>query len=210
LDGFKGTAHVDRFGSYAHLADRRCFCWAHLRRDFERVKGRGGVSKKIGKACLQVHHDLFNIWHRFEAGEIDRAGLGALLEPLKPRLKQALELGLAEKGSNKHGKTASFCRNLLTDWAVLWRFSEIEGGQPTNNDAERTVRKAVILRKISYGTQSKRGSRFIERMLTVIETCRRQKRDVFAYLIAACEAKLAGSPAPTLLPQEMSELLAPT
>ena len=210
LSGFKGTAHVDRYGSYAHMGDRRCFCWAHLKRDFKRVEQRGGLSKKIAKVGLRVHRDLFKAWHRFEAGEFDREGLRAALRPLESRLRPVLQEGAARKGSKKHGKTAGFCQNLLDDWACLWRFAEIEGGRPTNNAAERSVRHGVILRKTSFGTQSKRGSRFIERMLTAIETCRRQKRDVFAYLTAACEAALFGEAAPSLLPPEMLALAAPT
>lgn len=78
--------------------------------------------------------------------------------------------------------------------------SEHEGVEPTNNTAERVLRHAVIWRKLSFGTQSAGGSRFVERMLTTIETCRLQKRNVFIYLTAAVEAHLARKPAPSLLP----------
>jgi hypothetical protein len=53
--------------------------------------------------------------------------------------------------------------------------------EPTNNASERALRHAVIWRKLSFGTQSAGGSRFVETMLTMIETCRQQSRDVFAY-----------------------------
>jgi len=57
----------------------------------------------------------------------------------------------------------------------------------------------VIWRKLSFGTQSASGSRFVETMLTVIETCRQQGRNVFPFLTAAVEAHLAHQPAPLLL-----------
>jgi hypothetical protein len=57
----------------------------------------------------------------------------------------------------------------------------------------------VIHRKLSFGTQSEAGSRFIERMLTVNETCRLQGRFIFAYLTAAVEAYFAKKPAPSLI-----------
>ena len=60
-------------------------------------------------------------------------------------------------------------------------------------------RPAVIWRKLSFGTQSERGSRFVETMLSVIETCRQQKRDVFRFVTAAVEAHFARRPAPLLL-----------
>jgi hypothetical protein len=58
----------------------------------------------------------------------------------------------------------------------------------------------VIWRKLSFGIRSARGSRFVEAMLTVIETCRQQSRDVFAYVTAAARANCADQPTPSLLP----------
>jgi transposase len=76
---------------------------------------------------------------------------------------------------------------------------EVEGVEPTNNAAEQALRQAVIWRKLSFGTQSSAGSRFVERLLTVMETCRRQKRNVFSWLVDAVEARFAGKTAPSLL-----------
>jgi transposase len=75
------------------------------------------------------------------------------------------------------------------------------GGEPTNNAGERSLRQAVIWRKLSFGTQSAAGSRFVETMLTVIESCRQQRRNVFAFVTAAVEAQLAHQPTPSLLPR---------
>ena len=68
--------------------------------------------------------------------------------------------------------------------------------EPTNNAAERAVRHAVCWRKTSYGTDSVRGSRFVERILTVVATCRQQDRGVLDFLIQA----LTGPAKPSLLP----------
>ena len=81
----------------------------------------------------------------------------------------------------------------------LWTFVEVDGVEPTNNAAERALRHAVIWRKLSFGTQSAAGSRFVERMLTVVETGRRQKRNVFEWLTEALRAKLEGKASPSLL-----------
>ena len=77
---------------------------------------------------------------------------------------------------------------------------EVEGVEPTNNAAERALRQAVIWRKLSFGTQSADGSRFVERLLTVVENRRRQQRNVFSWLVEAVEARFAGKTAPSLLP----------
>jgi len=84
------------------------------------------------------------------------------------------------------------------DW--LWKFVDEDNIQPTNNTAERALRHAVIWRKLCFGTQSAKGSRFVERALTVIETCRLQKRNVFAYVTEAVEAQMTGRKSPSLLP----------
>ena len=70
---------------------------------------------------------------------------------------------------------------------------------PTNNAAERALPPAVIYRKLSFGTQSASGSRFIERMLTVTETCRLQNRSTFEFMVEAVEAHYNKTRAPTLL-----------
>jgi transposase len=60
-------------------------------------------------------------------------------------------------------------------------------------------RHAVIWRKLSFGTQSPGGSRFVETMLTVIETCRQQSRNVFEYVTEAVHAHYAQQSTPSLL-----------
>ena len=76
---------------------------------------------------------------------------------------------------------------------------EVEGVEPTNNASERALRPAVIWRKLSFGTQSERGSRFVETILTVVETCRRQSRNIFRYVRQAIEARFANRPTPSLI-----------
>jgi len=57
----------------------------------------------------------------------------------------------------------------------------------------------VIWRKLSFGTQSAEGSRFVETILTLVETYHGETRNSFAYLTAAMQAHFAGQPAPSLL-----------
>ena len=69
--------------------------------------------------------------------------------------------------------THGVCKELCEHRGHPWTFVEAEGVEPANNAAERALRHAVIWRKLSSGTQSAAGSRFVERMLTVVETARR-------------------------------------
>jgi transposase len=97
-------------------------------------------------------------------------------------------------------ETAGTCRDILKRREALWTFVQVEGVEPTNNAAQRSLRPGVLWRKGSFGTQSAEGSRFVERMMTVVTTLKQQQRNVLAYLTAACEAALRGEAAPSLLP----------
>jgi len=85
--------------------------------------------------------------------------------------------------------------------AALWTFARVEGVEPTNNAAERAVRKAVIRRKTSFGSASRWGSRFAERMLTVCESLRAQGRSILVFLKGSLLARLVGHRHPSLVPR---------
>src|SRR6266540_3773368 len=107
---------------------------------------------------------------------------------------------LREGAAGAEGKTERTCRNLVKLEAALWTFVWEAGVEPTNNNAERPLRRAVLWRRRSFGTQSGTGSQFVERILTAVTTLRQQRRDVLEYLTAACAAAIRGEPAPSLLP----------
>jgi hypothetical protein len=116
--------------------------------------------------------------------------------PLQARLGRLLRRGQ----KNPDGKAAGLCRELTKWWAALWTFARVEGVEPTNNVAERALRPAVLWRKGSFGSDSEVGSQFAERLLTVVATCRQQGRHLLDFLVAAGEAALHGTAAPSLLP----------
>ena len=89
---------------------------------------------------------------------------------------------------------------MLKVFPAFWTFLRVPGMEPTNNAAERALRPAVLYRKISFGTQSSGGSRFVERMLTVVSTLRQQGRNVLGYLRQTCQRANLGKEAPSLLP----------
>jgi len=105
-----------------------------------------------------------------------------------------------EEMTLEHAKTRRACQNIRKLTPALWTFVTTAGVEPTNNAAERALRRAVVWRRRSFGTQSAEGSRFAERLLTVVTTLRQQERDVLDYLTEACIAALAGLPVPALLP----------
>ena len=187
----------DRFSSYSHLEPwRRGLCWAHLKRDFQGRRDAGGKGVTVAHWALDEIARLFRHWHAFRQGEIDRELLQARLAPVQAAFRTLLQMG-AGCGC---AKTEALCHNLLACWEGLWTFVREEGVEPTNNHAERCLRRGVLWRKTSFGTQSENGRRFVERMLTVTTTLRLQGRNICAYLEAACRAALNGTPPPSLLP----------
>ena len=114
-------------------------------------------------------------------------------------IRQAIDRLLLRGAFSGNAKLTGMCKPLYDHRDWLWTFLDVEGIEPTNNVSERALRPAVIWRKLSFGTQSARGSRFVETILTVVETCHRQSRNSFEYITAAMQAHFAGQPAPSLL-----------
>jgi len=138
---------------------------------------------------------VFRAWDEFQAHG-DHRRLKRQVAPLKRELKALLRRG--SKGK-RHKRTRGFSKNLLKVWPALWTFTTVTGVEPTNNAAERGLRGAVIYRKLSLGSQSEHGERRIERLLSASQTCRLQRRSLFAYLTEALGAKVRGDPVPLLV-----------
>ena len=192
-----GILITDRWSVYGgrptHL---RQVCWSHLRRDFQAMIDRGGAGAAVGRELLDLSDTLFHWWHRVRDGTMQRRTFerraGWLREDVRIVLGRGRGCGCA--------KTAAVCREVLAVEAALWTFVAVEGVEPTNNLAERMLRPAVLWRKGSFGCVSEAGCRFVERMLTVVQTLRLQQRPVLAYLEQALRAHRNSLPAPKLLP----------
>jgi transposase len=195
-DAIQGVVCSDRWSAYndLELAFRQ-LCWSHLKRDFQKWVDRGGeAGLKVGEAGLEAARQLFALWRDFREKRIDRSALQAALLPVQKQLRAALEIGV----SSEDKRVQRFCRNVLGVYSALWTFARVEGVEPTNNHAERTLRRAVIWRKVSFGNHSEAGCRFTERILTVVQTLRMQRRPVLEYLRQAVIAHRAASAAPAL------------
>ncbi len=188
---------TDRYLGYSWLAaTRRQVCWAHLKRDFQAIAERGGESQEIGEALLIQTKEVFRLWHQVTDGTLSRRKFQQLIMPVEQQVK-----ALLDQGSNcRSSKTSGTCRQLQTVEGALWTFVRVRGVEPTNNAAERALRRAVLWRRKSFGTQSDAGSRFVERILTVVTTLRQQGRDVLDYLTVACAATLGENGSICLLP----------
>ena len=191
-----GVFTSDRWGVYSAVkTPHRAICWSHLIRDFKKLIARGGASAKIGREAKAIADDIFLLWKDFKAGDIDREELKHALRPSRRKLKEILQRGARQK----HAKTATFCQNLLDLEPALWTFLRVEGVEPTNNHAERVLRKGVLWRKKCFGSPSDKGCLFVTRILTAVQSRRLQKKPVYAFLLDAVNAHRTCQRPPSLV-----------
>lgn len=192
---FAGVVTCDRAKMY-WCANRLQWCWAHLKRDFQGlIDGGDPQAKRLGYDLRRGAKELFVHWADYRAGTISRVAFVRRMAPVRREVERLLLRGA---GSGNRS-IAGMCRELYDHRDWLWAFVRVEGVEPTNNASERALRHAVIWRKLSFGTQSAEGSRFAETMLTVIETCRQQKRNAFEFVAQAVQARFARQTPPSLL-----------
>jgi transposase len=193
-EDYGGVIHCDRARMYWAFG-RLQWCWAHLKRDFQGlIDDPCGTKKRLGRDLMKPTLELFTLWKKVRDGTISRRCFRRQMQPIRQRVDALLLRGYCNE------LTHGFCKELVEHGAHLWTFIGIEGVAPTNNAAEQALRHAVIWRKLSFGTQSKSGSQFVERLLSVIETCRRQSRNVFAWLASTVQAHYNEQQTPSLLP----------
>lgn len=196
-DSFAGIVNSDRWSAYNWLdKGKRQLCWSHLIRDFQAFVERGGQSQPVGAGILAQVDLMFAWWYQVRDGAISLTTFAQKMVDVQPEVGQLLRQGTA----CDHQKTAGTCRDILKREPALWTFVHVAGIEPTNNLAERQVRPGVLWRKNSFGTQSKSGSRFAERIMSVVATLKLQQRNVLDYLAEACDAANEGRPAPSLIP----------
>jgi transposase len=194
----RGILCSDRWVVYLQWPDpfARQLCWAHLKRNWEKMVERGGSAKRFAGQCLAIHRQVFELWHLFRGGGCTRGELGDRVLPLVETLQEVIASG----AECRNAKTRRFYARLLAESYGLWTFVGTEGVEPTNNHGERVLRFGVIWRRRSFGCHSATGCRYVERMLTVVQTLRLQKRNIVQYLSASIAAYRAGQPGPKLVP----------
>jgi transposase len=139
---------------------------------------------------------MFTWWHLVQKNCLSRVQFQDEMQPVRTQIGELLQQGT----TYTHSATAGTCRDILKREAALWTFVDVAGVEPTNNFAEQKIRPGVLWRNSSFGTQSEAGSRFVERIMTVVSTLKQQKRNLLDYLTEACQAANDGQSAPTLLP----------
>jgi transposase len=193
-----GVLTTDRYPVYDHLSGRaRQVCWAHLRRDFQAMIDRGDEGSAIGEGLLDCAERLLVNWKRVRDGTLFRGEFNRQhLVAVQRSVEELLWRGRACAAE----KTRHVCMELDRVYESLWTFATTGGVEPTNNAVERALRAGVCWRKTSYGTDSDQGSRFVGRILSVVESCRQHGRNLLAFLTQTIQAVRNNNTPPALLP----------
>ena len=195
LGAFAGILHSDRWSGYNCFGGLRQLCWAHLKRDFQALSEVKGTMGRIGSELFALAKQILHLRKRVRDGTLSWQTFQRRMEPLMQRVETLLA-----KGANSGAPLSGQCRRIFNQRHYLWTFVHDWRVAPTNNLAERIVRQAVLWRKGSFGTQSERGARYAERILTACATCRLQGRSIIEYLRDACRCHLNDLPPPSLIP----------
>jgi transposase len=177
---YKGGLTTDRYGGYNTHEGPQQLCWSHADRDFEKIASRDGFDKFIGEKLLECKTTIFDLWHQFKDGYILRDELIRKIE-MGPKEDVRILLKAGAIHEDCQNKTKATCMDFLNRFDILWLFVYTEEVEPTNNMAERGLRHGVIWRKLSHGSQSEVGERFVERVLTVAMTLKLQAKNSFDY-----------------------------
>ena len=176
VEDWKGILISDNYGVYVNWVNKRQTCLAHYIRKAKALTERSNESvKEFGESILKELQLLCH-WARKPPNEKQWTDFYSRL---------LLLLILHEGADDDAGQLA---RSIAREMESLWVFLDENGVEPTNNRAERALRFAVLWRKRSNGTQSDKGNRWVERILSLKQTCRIRKIPIFPILVDAIDA----------------------
>lgn len=184
------------YNGYSVRAQQKCL--AHLRRHFKKLSKLPGLhNQEIGVKFIDLIDEGFHNYALYQKTQkIDEFWSWA--SQFKLKIESALLTWFERAG----GEASKLLRSLLHKSHQWWYFLNHPEIPPDNNLAERTLRLAVTKRKVSGGSRSMSRFQDTANLLTVIQTCRRQRRSVIEFFEQAIKARV--NPAvqtPSLIPQ---------
>jgi len=194
---YNGTIVSDFFSAYVKYANRlQQFCLAHLIRDIKFLTTLPSeADRAFGRRLLIDFRRLFHLWHlrqKIPKARFDRVAL---------RIKARVLHVAGACAAGERSKSRTLAKRLTKHGEAIFRFLFDPAVEPTNNIAERGIRAAVIDRRITQGSRSKRGRQWNARIWTALGTCRKQGRSAWRFLQNALSAHYFQTPAPSLIPQ---------
>ena len=148
----------------------------------------GAINQKAAQIGQWILDDLRSLISTIASGSEDNH----LIRKLLRGLRRVCHLGKEAD----HKKLQALAKEILNDWDAVVAPLKNPELPPTNNEAERALRHAVIARKIGFGTRTHEGSLAYSSLLSVIETCRLRQINSWTYIakVLALARKGIGPP----------------
>jgi transposase len=187
-EDFGGTLVTDDYASYNAVgAKNQQTCWNHIRtkakevvRQIELIDPPISAPRSI-EFCQKLRRfavEMCALGRQQRSGKLSQAKAKAMIPSLKKRLQR-----FAGKPLEHDAAETLRHRVMVKDWDKLFTFLRVKGVEPTNNLSERSVRFLVIMRKICFGTRSPAGSESHGVLPSLLQTARRQGKDVIKFLV---------------------------
>jgi len=193
-DGPKGIAVTDRYVIYERFGLMRQLCLEHIKRNLLGLVDVEGVVGEVARRCASAIQRALVAWRDHRARKISDEQYRHTISRCRNRIEEELK-----RAWSLHPELKTIAYAFIVQPETVWRFVTDSRVPPTNNQGERDIRSLVVRRKVQLHTWSDRGDRFVERMLSVGGTRRKQKKNPHAFLVCAIDAKRRGLPAPKLL-----------
>jgi transposase len=180
IDEWTGILISDGYGVYRKYIGLRQTCLAHL------IRSARGLSERKDKEVVRFGKRAMS--------ELQRLCYMAKAPPSRGEWQMfyARFIHFINSNLDRDDERGKFARRLARELEYLWTFLYEHGVSPTNNHAERALRFAVIWRKRSFGTQSEKGDRWVERILSLRQTCRLRQMQTFPVLVEAISCYFKG------------------
>jgi transposase len=170
---FGGTVIADFYGAYDRLNGNKQRCLTHLLRE---VKDLGEtdrsfadcpLSRKLSRWCKEALR-LKKQWDEFPDASYEMKASG-----LEDRLDQLVGMKW------EHADARRLCKRLVRHRQELTRFLWDEKLDGTNNAAERALRPAVVMRKITGGSRSEHGAAAWAKLASLLRTADQRNLGVY-------------------------------
>ena len=176
-EAFEGVLVTDFYRAYnAVNARMNQKCWAHLLRELKAVEDRPNGPRDDGLAFARPLKRIYTDAVRLAVRGDDVSQSERDLKVCRLHARMT-ELAC---GAWRHPDARRLAKRLRSDGVALLTFAEFPGVPGTNNQAEREVRPAVLMRKASFGSGSPRGAATRAVLMTVFRTLRKRGLDPLA------------------------------